>query len=184
MRRAFCVPIQGPSSAPSAHALPAAIPRHPGACREELAERSLHRQTGCWIAARIASQSRRRSVGYSPSVSTTKRSPRAVKRASAECLTALCPSGTIAGLILSRTVSVRRERVLARVAAEIGAGSLLHTDMRPTGEAPQVAMIGRPVRPPVTVDVIKIQTRLHHGKHPDLPEIHTRPEYYSFRSHR
>jgi len=65
--------------------------------------------------------------------------------------------------------------LFARVAAEIGAGSLLHTDMRQTGEAPHVAMIGRPVRPPVTVNVIKIRARLHPGKHPNLPEIHARP---------
>jgi len=52
--------------------------------------------------------------------------------------------------------------VFANGAADSGAGSLLHTDMRQTGEAPQVPVVGDPVRPPVTVD---IETRRPPGKH-------------------
>ena len=44
-------------------------------------------------------------------------------------------------------------------------------NVRQTGEAPHVPVVGSQVRPPVTVDV---QTLLHHGKHLDLPDVHAR----------
>ncbi len=45
-------------------------------------------------------------------------------------------------------------------------------DMRQTGQTPQVPVVGGQIRQPVKVDV---QTRLHHSKHQDLPDVHARP---------